>query len=60
MQTKVKINYDLIKKLKWTSMMKNNAKENSQRTNHQHTVGNSVLIIKKRSKIKLKLDKPTD
>ena len=60
MQTKVKVDWELIKKLKWTNMMKNNTKENSQRTNHQHAVGDSVLIIKKKSEIKSKLDKPTD
>ena len=28
-------------------MAKNNAKENSQRINHQHAVGDLVLVIKK-------------
>ena len=35
MQTKVKVDWELVKKLKWSNMIKNNAKENSQRTNHR-------------------------
>ena len=45
MQMKVKVDQELIKKLKWDNMIKNNTKEKSQRTNHQYIVGNLVLII---------------
>ena len=50
MQTKVKVDWELIKKLKHNNMAKNNAKENSQRTNHQHAVGDLVLVIKRKYK----------
>ena len=41
-------------------MIKNNAKENSQRTNHQHAVGDLLLIIKKKHDKNYKLEKPTE
>ena len=41
-------------------MVKNNVKENSQCTNHQHVVGDSVLDIKKKNEKNYKLEKLTE
>ena len=56
-QTKAKVDWELIKKLKWNFMVKNNAKENSQRTNHQHAVGDLALIAKNKHEKNYKLEK---
>ena len=41
-------------------MIKKNAKENSQRTNHQHTVRDLVLIVKKKHEKNSKLETPIE
>ena len=41
-------------------MIKNNEKENCKRINHQHQVGDIVLIIRKPGEIIPKLFKPTE
>ena len=43
----VKVVWELIKKLKQNNMIKNSTKESSQYTNHEYTVGDLVLILKK-------------
>ena len=60
MQTKVKVDWELIKKLKLNNMIKNNDEENRQRMNNQYQVGDRILIIKKKGEITVKLAKPTE
>ena len=60
MQTKTRVDWNLIKKLRWKNMMQNNNKENKQRINHQYQVGDLILIVKKKEDRSTKLDKPTE
>ena len=62
MQTKVKVDWERIKKLRANNMLKNNIKENKSRAHHALEIGDQVLICKskdERSK-ESKLSQPTE
>ena len=48
MQTKVYVDWELIKRRKKENMIKNNEKENKDRLEHEYSVGDSILIVKSR------------
>eukprot|EP00957_Ditylum_brightwellii_P117360 8950496-Ditylum_brightwellii.AAC.1 len=50
MQTKVKVDWELVKKKRQEDMLKNNIKENKSRIKHVYKVGNKVLIVNLRDK----------
>ena len=62
MQTKVKVDWELIKKKRQENMLKNNIKENKSRIEHVYKVGDKVLIVKLRDQRSTdpKLSKPTE
>jgi len=61
-QTKVKVDWELIKKLRRENMIKNNMKENKTRLIHQYQIGDKVLIVKSKDERnkEAKLNKPTE
>lgn len=44
-QTKIKVDCELIKKLKKKNIIKNNIKENAKKVKHEYKVGDEVLIV---------------
>eukprot|EP00957_Ditylum_brightwellii_P200806 15306584-Ditylum_brightwellii.AAC.1 len=60
--TKVKVNWELIKKKHGQNNIKNKIKENQKQIKHEYMVGEKVLIVKLRDQRSKdpKLNKPTD
>ena len=48
MQTKIRVDWELIKKMRRQNMIRNNIRENSKRLEHAYKVGDKVLIVKVR------------
>ena len=62
MQTKVKVDWEILKQIRKQNMLKNNIKENAKRIEHTYKVGDQVLIYMlrdQRSKTP-KLGRPTE
>ena len=62
MQTKLKVDWERIKKLRADNMLKNNIKENQKCIHHEYKVGDQVFIVKSKDKrsTESKLKQPTE
>ena len=62
MQSKIKVNWEFVKKFRLDNMKKYNAQENKKRIDYQYKVGDLVLIVKSPSECHSdgKLSQPTE
>ena len=58
-QTRIKIDWEIIKNRKRRNAAYNNKRENRSRITHTYKVGDKVLLIIKRNEVQAKLKQPT-